>query len=112
MAYRVTVLYGQPKDPQAFDAHFSTIHVPLAARIPDVKQVMAGRIESIDGSAPENYLQAQLIFATKDEALQALSSPQGQAASADMSNFATGGASLFLSNDEVEIPENSRVTNP
>lgn len=106
MAYRLTVRYGQPEDPRAFDEHYSTVHVPLAAQIPHLTGFVAGRIETIDGSTPEGYLQAQLVFDSKSEALEALSSPQGQAAAADMANFATGGASVFLVVDDFDlVPE-------
>ncbi len=32
--YRVTVCYGQPTDPAAFDSHYEQVHVPLVRQVP------------------------------------------------------------------------------
>ena len=37
MTYQLTVLYHQPEDPAAFDAHYESTHAPLANDIPGVR---------------------------------------------------------------------------
>ncbi len=109
MSYRLIVVYNRPMDPEAFDAYYHTTHLPLAAQIPNLRKIIAGRIDTLDGSAPEHYLQAQVVFGSRQEALDGLASPQGQATAADLANFATGGVSMFLVGDDIEVaprPEN------
>ncbi|MGW0038135.1 EthD family reductase [Gordonia sp. NPDC003376] len=93
------VSYGHPADPAAFDTYYTTTHRELADQIPGVTRWRAGHCASPDGSRPEHHLVAVLEFGTM-EALQAgLGSPQGQAAVADIPNFATGGASTTVISD-------------
>jgi len=47
---KLTVLYGPPQDPAAFDEHYENIHVPLAAQIPNVQRFEAGRAVGMDGA--------------------------------------------------------------
>jgi uncharacterized protein (TIGR02118 family) len=102
--YLVTLTYGQPTDPAAFDAHYRDTHLPLAAKIPNVQTFAAGRCESLDGNPPAAYLQAVITFADKPSAAAALGSPAGQAAAADIAGFATGGATMTFTEVDVAIP--------
>ena len=97
---KMTVLYGHPGDPGAFDEYYEREHMPLAAKIPDVQRFESGRIGAIDGTEPPYYRIAELWFESADQMGEALSSPEGEAATGDIPNFATGGATVFVS--EVE----------
>src|ERR1700685_2920951 len=94
---KLIVLYGKPEDPSAFDAYYAGTHAPLAEKIPNLKRYEHGKaLSSADGSEAPYYYVADLLF-DDSEALQAgMSSPEGQAAGADVANFATGGATLFV----------------
>ena len=35
---KLTVLYGHPEDPEAFEEYYANTHLPLAAKIPDVQR--------------------------------------------------------------------------
>lgn len=96
----LTVLYGHPTDPATFDDYYANTHVPLAARIPNVQRFEAGRVSTPDGSEPPYYWVAELWFESEEVLEQSLSSEEGQAATDDIPNFATGGATVFTS--EVE----------
>lgn len=102
--YQLTVLYGKPDDPAAFDKHYATTHAPLASTIPGVVSYTYGKAEPGDGD-PAYYLVANLLFESQ-EALQAgMGSPAGQAAAGDLANFATGGATmLFTDLTEAALP--------
>jgi uncharacterized protein (TIGR02118 family) len=99
--YRVLISYGHPEDPVAFDDYYASSHLPLAAQIPGVQQFVAGRCESLDGTKPSAYMLADIGFANRDEAQAGLVSPEGQAAAADLANFATGGATFAFRNDDI-----------
>jgi uncharacterized protein (TIGR02118 family) len=104
MAYRITIGYKQPTDPAAFDRYYTETHLGVASKIPNVQRFVAGHTENPDGSSPQYYQLAEITFASKDAALRALGSPEGQAAAADIANFADNGADLFFSNEEVVAP--------
>ncbi len=97
---KLTVLFGKPEDTQAFDDHYVNQHLPLAAKIPNVQRFESGRIHTIDGSEVPYYRIAELWFQSAEQMSNALSSPEGAAATADLENFATGGATFFVSEAE------------
>lgn len=95
---KLTVLYGNPEDPAAFDEYYEKTHVPLAERIPNVQRFEAGRVAPLDGTdRPPYHLIAELWFENLDVLQQSMSSPEGQAAADDIPNFATGGVTMFVS---------------
>jgi uncharacterized protein (TIGR02118 family) len=94
---KLVVAYGHPQDPAAFDRHYAQVHVPLAEKIPDVRRFEAGKVlGTADGSPAPYYFLAELWFDSVEQLQAALSSPEGQAAGADVGNFATGGATLMI----------------
>jgi uncharacterized protein (TIGR02118 family) len=93
---RVIVLYGTPDDPAAFDRHYAEVHTPLAAAMPKLAgfEVSRGPVAaSPDSDTP--YLVATLSYASDEDMAASLGSPEGQAAVADLANFATGGVRLL-----------------
>ncbi|MCW2583818.1 MAG: ethyl tert-butyl ether degradation protein EthD [Klenkia sp.] len=95
----LTVAYGQPTDPAAFDAHYESTHLPLAQEVPGVRHLRALQGASLDDGPAPYHLVVELTFDSLEELRAGLSSPQGQAAAADVPNFADGGATLFIQHD-------------
>lgn len=93
---KLILLYGQPTDPAAFDAHYFSTHAALVAEMTGVRRFEAARCSTPDGSAPPYYLQAELWFDDDTAMWACLGSPEGQAAAADVANFATGGATMLV----------------
>ncbi len=96
MTYQLTVLYHQPDDPAAFDAHYESAHAPLASSIVGLRSysvVHPG--PDPDGSPPAEYLIATLGFDDEAAFAAGVGSLEGQAAVADLDNFATGGATML-----------------
>ena len=93
---QVLVLYNTPADPAAFDRYYRQTHVPLAKKIPGLRSlsISDGPVQALAGSAP--HLIATLNFDSLADVSAALTSPEGQAAAADLPNFASGGATLLL----------------
>jgi len=97
MAAKLVVLYGPPRDPAAFDAHYTQTHAPLAEKVPGLQRYDHGHVlTNADGSEPPYYYMAELYFADADAVNSGLASSEGQAAGADVANFATGGATLMI----------------
>ena len=94
---KVTVLYGPPADPAAFEDHYANTHVPLAGKMPNVKRFEATRVLGTpDGGEPPYYRIAELWFDSQDDMRAAMGSEEGQATVADIPNFATGGATVLV----------------
>ena len=95
---KLTVLYGPPTDAAAFEEHYANTHLPLAAKLPNVARFEASEvIGTPDGGEPPYYRIAEVVFDSA-EALQAsLGSEEGQATTGDIANFATGGATVVIS---------------
>src|SRR3954454_23334179 len=90
-------LYRPPTDPDAFERHYADTHTALATAVPGLRRFEAARgIATPDGSDLPYQRIAELTF-DDVEALQAgMSSAEGQAAVADIPNFATGGVTIFI----------------
>jgi uncharacterized protein (TIGR02118 family) len=35
---KITVLYGHPEDPAAFEEHYTNTHIPLVKKVPNLKR--------------------------------------------------------------------------
>ncbi len=100
--FRVSVCYGQPTDPAAFDQYYTSTHTPLALQVPGLAGFTTGKCRSLMPSqdAPY-YMVASLMFKTAEDLKAGLKSPEMAAASADVKNFATGGVTLY-STEEID----------
>ncbi len=94
---QLLVLYNQPADPAAFDLYYFHTHVPLAKKIPGLTSatVSAGKPTMVAGSVSP-YLIAELEFDNMEALQAAMASPEGQAAAADLANFAQDGVTLLV----------------
>jgi uncharacterized protein (TIGR02118 family) len=97
MAGYILALYGEPTDPDEFDAYYDATHVPIAARIPGLR---GGGVSVGPALAPDGtkvfHRAGVLVFDTLDAARAALATPEGQETAADLANFATGGVTLAM----------------
>ena len=101
MTVKLTIVYDNPTDPEAFEAHYATEHAALARALPDVQRLEAAKVfPKEDGSPTPAYRTADLYFADYATDCAALASPQGQALVADVKQLATGGVRLLLSDVE------------
>ena len=94
---KLTVLYGHPEDPAAFEEYYANTHTPLVEDIPNLRRFEAGRvIGTADGSEPPYYWVAELWFDSVEQLQESLGSPEGQTVAEDLGNFASGGATLLI----------------
>jgi uncharacterized protein (TIGR02118 family) len=93
---KLTVLYGPPTDPAAFDDYYFGTHVALADRIPGLLRNEVSKLAALDGTASPYHLQAELYFDSAEALTGALGTPEGQAAADDVPNFATGGVTMLI----------------
>ena len=98
MVAKLTVLYGHPEDPAAFEEYYANTHMPMVHKIPNLQRFEAARVVVGEGgSEPPYYRIFEGYYEDLDRLQSGMSSPEGQAAAADLPNFATGGATIFVS---------------
>ena len=98
---KLLVLYGHPKDAVAFDKYYQEVHIPLAKRMKGLKKWTIGKVLGTpDGQPSPYYYIAELTMESREEFETLLASPAGQAAVADVPNYATGGVTFLYT--EVE----------
>jgi uncharacterized protein (TIGR02118 family) len=101
---RLLVLYGHPKDPDAFDRYYSEHHIPIAKCMKGLKKWSIGKVQaSEDGQPLPYYYVADLYMDSREDFDRLLASPEGQAAVADVPNYATGGVTFLYTNVEEVI---------
>ncbi|MCI0357382.1 MAG: EthD family reductase [Planctomycetaceae bacterium] len=100
---RLLVLYGHPQDPTAFDRYYQEAHIPIARRMKGLRKWTIGKVQGMPGGEPPPYYYvADLYMESREEFERLLASPEGQAAVADVPNYATGGVT-FLYTEVEEI---------
>ena len=81
---RFVALYPPPGDPDGFDEHYRSTHLPLAEAWPGVQSITVTRFAGTPrGTAPDYHLMFNAEFATDEEMAAALRSEAGSAAAQD-----------------------------
>ena len=94
---KLTVLYGQPKDPAAFEKYYANTHMPIARKM-DVRKIELSKvIGTPDGSTPAFYRVADVYFDDMAHLQRSTGAPEGQATVGDLKNFASGGVTVLIS---------------
>ncbi len=94
---KLTVVYENPKDPAAFEEHYHAKHMPLVAKIPNLKRVELAKVFPLESGGPTPaYRVAELYFDDYDTACTSLSTPEAGAVVKDAQQVATGGMKLLL----------------
>ena len=95
---KLLVLYGHPKDSAAFDKYYDEVHIPLAKRMKGLMKWTIGKVIGTPDDQPSPYYYvAELYMESREEFETLLASPEGQAAVADVPNYATGGVTFLYS---------------
>jgi uncharacterized protein (TIGR02118 family) len=91
MTCKITITFGPPADPAAFERHYVAVHAPLVRALPGLRAYEYGHaLTNFDGSPPEAFWVVSLTFDSEEAMRAAFASPAGQKAVDDMPNFITG----------------------
>lgn len=94
---KLTVLYGHPTDPVAFESYYANTHQPIVSKVKGfVKAELTKFMSAADSGKPAYYRMAELYFPSIEELQKTVESPEGKTLSADLANFATGGATIII----------------
>lgn len=98
MTAKLMVFYKAPSNPETFDKYYFGTHILLAQKMPGLVKLEVSRFT---GENPPYYLMATLYFNSREEREAGLNSPEGQAAAADLPNFASPDSVIFAFADVV-----------
>lgn len=94
--FQLTALYSHPEDPAAFDKHYREVHAVLASKLPGLRRfTMSWPAPGPDGAKPSYHLVAALYWDSPEELQASFASPEGEAAMADLANFAGAGVDIL-----------------
>lgn len=97
-AMKITVLYGEPKDPAAFEAYYAQKHMPMVYAVKELARVeLAKPVAGPDGKPPPYYRITELWFANPDVMKEVTARPSWKAIVDDVPKFASGGATVLVS---------------
>ena len=98
---KLTVLYTPPSDVEAFDAHYTSVHLPLAAQLPGlVRAETSVVVGQPDGNPAPYHRMAELYFEDGDALGSAFGSDIGRQVAADAQDLAarTGSTATTMIN--------------
>jgi uncharacterized protein (TIGR02118 family) len=100
--HRITILYGAPADPDAFERHYTEVHVPLASTLPGLRRFTRSHPRGLGGDAP--YFVAELWFDDGEALKAAMTSPEMAETAADAQTFDVASMTMFTGEvDETEL---------
>lgn len=94
--FKITVLYNHPTDAEAFEKYYAETHTPIALKVKNMIRFELTKFIETPNGKPAYYRMAEMCFATAEDMQSALASPEGQATSNDLANFATGGVTFVV----------------
>lgn len=92
--HKLVVLYPEPVDRAAFVDYYESTHLPLAAALPGMIswRYSTETHPGPDGSPAPYFAVFEAEFPDADAYRAAMGSAEGRAVTADVPNYATGGA--------------------
>ena len=89
-------------DSAAFEDYYANRHIPYASKhMPNVRNAENMRLPSAaDGSRAPYYRISQLTYDSIRDLQAGIASEDGKSTIADLANFATGGATLLIADED------------
>jgi uncharacterized protein (TIGR02118 family) len=111
MDTKITVIFDNPKDPQAFEAGYPDT-LALAARVPGLRRIESAKVwPKEDGTDTPAYRVLDLFFADYDAASEAVTTPEAGALFPSIFGLATGGVRIvFAELEQIEPPAGQGAT--
>jgi uncharacterized protein (TIGR02118 family) len=101
MPTKITVIYDNPADPEAFEAGYVGGQVALAKQLPGLVRIETSKVwPKEDGTPTPAYRLIDMYFADYDAASAAVTSPEAAALFPDIFALATGGVRIVFADIE------------
>jgi uncharacterized protein (TIGR02118 family) len=95
---KITVLYGAPKDPAAFEKYYAGKHMPMVYKVKGIKHIeLAMGLPGPDGKPGAFYRITELWFSSAKKMASVTATPAWKKIVDDVPNFASGGATVLVS---------------
>jgi uncharacterized protein (TIGR02118 family) len=95
--YKLIALYAKPDDADAFDKHYTNVHLPLVKKIPGLARVVVNRaMDAPWGGSPPYYQMVEMHFPDEETFRKAMASAENAAAGRDARGFAGKSMSLMV----------------
>jgi uncharacterized protein (TIGR02118 family) len=95
---KITVLYGAPKDPAAFEKYYAEHHMPMVYKTKGIRRVeLAMGLPQPDGKPAAFYRITELWFSSAKKMAAVTATPEWKKIVDDVPNFASGGATVLVS---------------
>jgi uncharacterized protein (TIGR02118 family) len=101
---KLTVIYDNPTDPEAFEAAYDSEQLAAARRIPGYIRFEASKVwPKEDGSPTPAYRMIDLYYPSYDAVSVAVATPQAGEFFEAMARLSTGGVRVLVS--DIEVPQ-------
>lgn len=101
MGTKITFIYDNPADPEAFEAGYADGHLALARALPGVRRIEASRVwPKEDGSPTPAYRMVDLYFDSYDAACAAATTAEAGHLFNAAFTLGTGGLKVLFSDVE------------
>ncbi len=101
MATKITFIYDNPADADAFESAYADGHVALARSLPGARRVESAKVwPKEDGSPTPAYRTLDVYFDDYDAACASIGSVEGQKLVPQVFSMATGGVRILVSEIE------------
>ena len=106
---KLVALYKEPENREDFDKQYVETHIPLIEKVPGLRGMEVYKpMKNMMGGENPYYMMATLTFDNMDALKAAMSSPEGQAAGANIMGFA--GKLITLLTTEVAMTEGAALS--
>jgi uncharacterized protein (TIGR02118 family) len=92
---KLIALFKRPPDPEAFDQHFQSVHLPLVKSVPGLRRLEILRVKGAPIGESPYHVMAELTFDSKDAMDEAFATPAGKAVARDLLGFAAKVITVF-----------------
>ncbi len=83
MVAKLIVLYSDIKDPKKFDEHYKNVHIPLAKKIPGVREIIVSKVKGVAIGNANYYQVVEVYFDSMESLKMATQSDEAKSATKD-----------------------------
>ena len=94
---KLTALYTRPEDPEGFDAHYFTTHLPLVKQTPGLIRCEIAKVIGAPIGEARYYLQCDMYYESEAAMNAGMASPEGRRAAKDLMSFAASNVVMMFS---------------
>ncbi len=103
---KLIALYKTPEDIEAFEQHYTQVHMPLIAKVPYMSSFSSAKAFGAPHGEPSYYRIAEMVFPDRASFDKAMASDENRASGKDLMSFARDIVTILF----VESPDAEPVS--